>query len=183
MPPSAAAIANRTPHPAGPSPRTATARAIASTPPTCAQKMTRSEPSVRLTSGPTKSPTPHARLAPNASRRGPKPRLCDFGAAGGGDRVELVRVVEHRGLGRPRPARIMVGRHAVEELRELARGQSLCALLDQAQAEVDVTEEPALVRDRERRAARQLDRTAGVVEERRGEQQVGPQARVQLRGL
>src|SRR5437867_13019485 len=55
--------------------------------------------------------------------------------------------------------------------------------LDQAQAEVHVTEQAALLGRRERRPARELDRASGIVEQRSGDQELASQARVKLGGL
>ena len=81
----------------------------------------------------------------------------------GGDRVELVRVVEHGGLGRPRAARVVMHGHGVEQLGPHLDLQRRRALLDQPQAEMDVAEQPALVRRAERRPALELERPADVM--------------------
>ena len=58
------------------------------------------------------------------------------------------------------------------------------ALVDQPEPELDVTEQPALVGRRVNAGpAAELEHAADVVDERRGEQQVGSQPRMQLRGL
>ena len=91
-------------------------------------------------------------------RGGSASSLRRFDRPRSGDRVELVRVVEDCRLGRPRSARVVVDRDAMEELGELRSLQSLSALLDQPQAEMHVAEQAALVGRRERRPARQLER-------------------------
>ena len=68
MPDSAAGIASSTAQSSGGFARTAAAIAIDASPPICAHSSTRSVPDVRACHGPTKSATPHARLAPSASR-------------------------------------------------------------------------------------------------------------------
>ena len=72
---------------------------------------------------------------------------------------------------------------AVEQLGPLRGGEALGALLDQPQPEVDVPEQPALVGRRERRPARELDRTPDIVDERRRQHELGAQARMELRRL
>ena len=111
-----AGIASSTVASCGASPWISTASAIASSPATCAVKSTRSAPSVRPLSGPKKSAKPHARLARECERRaysGIGPRR--------GDGVELVRVVERRGLGGARRAQVVVHRDGVQQLRGSAR--------------------------------------------------------------
>ena len=93
-----------------------------------------------------------------------------------------------RGRARPpRPCAPRCGRGATATAcrSSAARRASrpLGALLDQAQAEVDVAEQAALLGRPERRPALELARAADVVEERGGEQQVGAQPRVELAGL
>ena len=62
----------------------------------------------------------------------------------------------------------------MEELGAGVGVERVRALLDQADAEVDVAEEAALGGLAEARARLELDRAADVVEERGGEEQVGP---------
>ena len=57
------------------------------------------------------------------------------------------------------------------------------AFLDHPQAEVDVTEQPALLGTAERGPALELERPAQVVEQRSRKHQIGAQTRMQLRGL
>ena len=61
--------------------------------------------------------------------------------------------------------------------------QSVGALLDEPQPEVDVTEQPTLVGRPERRPAPELAHPPDVVEQRGGEQEIAAQALVQLRRL
>ena len=100
-----------------------------------------------------------------------------------GDRVELVRVIEHRRLRRAARARIVVRADRVQELGAQRRLQVGGAILDEAQAEMDVAEEGSFLRRPEERCAAELDLPAEVVEERRGEQEIRPQARMELRRL
>ena len=60
-----------------------------------------------------------------------------------------------------------------------AVGHGLGALLDQAQAQMDVAEQAPLGRGSEGGAAGQLDGAADVVQERRSDQQIRAQAREQ----
>ena len=69
----------------------------------------------------------------------------------------------------------------MEELCELACGETLGMILDQPQAEMHVAEQTTLVGRGECRPAAQLDRAAGVVNERSCQEQVGPEARMKLR--
>src|SRR5207247_5661428 len=78
---------------------------------------------------------------------------------------------------------VVVGGDRVEQLREHVAVDAVRAFLDQAQAEMHVTEEPTLGGRREGGPATELERPADVVEERGGEQQIGAQARVELSGL
>ena len=97
------------------------------------------------------------------------------------DRVELVRVVEDGGLCRPRGPGVVVRADGVQNLGEDAAVEPVGALLDQAQAEVDVAEELALGGREEERAAVELADAPDIVEKRGGEKQVRAQARVELR--
>jgi hypothetical protein len=71
----------------------------------------------------------------------------------------------------------------VQELDPNARLQWRRSLLDQAQAQVHVAEQFALVGRPEYGPTRQLDRTAHVVEQRGSKQEIGPKARMELRNL
>ena len=70
----------------------------------------------------------------------------------GSDCVELIRVVQDSRLGGLGGSELVMHSDRVQELRTDLGFECGGAVFDQAQAEVDVTEEPALVRDRERRA-------------------------------
>src|SRR5439155_11067557 len=86
--------------------------------------------------------------------------------AGRGDRVELVRVVEDGGFGRARRACVVVACDRVEQLRTDVRLEGRGAILDEPQAEMDVAEQPALVGLAGDGSAAELERPAGVVDER-----------------
>ncbi len=90
---------------------------------------------------------------------------------------------EDGGLGRPRPARVMVDRDGVEELRSQLGGEAPGAFFDEPKAEMDVPQEGALDRGGEERAGAELSRSAGVVEKRRRDEQVATQAPVELARL
>ena len=92
-------------------------------------------------------------------------------------------MVQHGRLGRAGPARVVVHRDAVQQLGELRRGQALRALLDQPEPEVHVTEQPPFGSRGEGRPRPELECAPDVVDERRGEQQVTAEPRVQLRRL
>ena len=68
-----------------------------------------------------------------------------------------------------------LGAHTLVELRR--------SLLDEPQAEMDVTEQPALLGDLEPRAGLQLARAADVVQQRCAEQEVRAQPRMKLHEL
>jgi hypothetical protein len=89
-------------------------------------------------------------------------------------------VVEDRGLGRPRSARVVVHRDRVEQLGPCVDVECSGALLDEAQREVNMPEELPLRCRRERGSRRELSRPAGIVQQRRGEEQVRAQARMKL---
>ena len=92
-------------------------------------------------------------------------------------------MVEDCRLSRTSGAGVVMRSHSVEELRPdtgLERGSPF---LDQAQAEVHVPEQPALLRGAEDRAAGQLDGPPDVVEQGRREQEVGTQPRMELSDL
>src|SRR6266540_6388450 len=97
----------------------------------------------------------------------PEPELPLLDRAGGRDGVELVRVEEHRRLGRSRAAELVVDGDRMKQLCPRPCLQSTGPLLDQAQAEVNVAEQPPLVGLPERRAPLQLAGPADVVEQRR----------------
>ena len=97
--------------------------------------------------------------------------------------VELVRVVEDGGLGGLRRRAVVVARDGVEQLGEDRRVEVVGALLEHSQSEVHVTEQLPFVGLPEGRARAELANPADVVQERRGEQQVVAEARVELRRL
>ena len=83
---------------------------------------------------------------------------------GRGLRVELVRVVEHGRLGGARRLPVVVCGDRVEELGANRGVETGGPLLDQAQAEMDVTEQAPLLRRAERGPAAELERAADVVQ-------------------
>jgi hypothetical protein len=87
---------------------------------------------------------------------------------------------ENGRLGRAGGPEVMVRGHRVEQLGEDGPGHPARAILDQAQAEMDMAEEFAFVRGQEERAAVELAGPADVVQERRGDEQVAAQAWVEL---
>jgi ribosomal protein S18 acetylase RimI-like enzyme len=91
--------------------------------------------------------------------------------------------MEHRRLGRPRRVPIVMDRDRMQELRSHVGVQRRSTLLDQAQAQVDVAEEASFLGRPKRRRSPQLADPTDVVQQRRGEQQVGAKPRVQLRRL
>ena len=97
-----------------------------------------------------------------------------------GLRVELVRVVEHGRLGGSGGRAVVVARNRVQQLGEDSRIEVASAFLDRPQAEVDVSEKPAFVRRPERRAWAELADPAEVVQERRGEDDVVAEPRMEL---
>ena len=92
----------------------------------------------------------------------------------------LVRVVEDGRLGGAGRVAVVVSRDGVQQLGPGRGLERLAPLLDQPQAEVDVAEQLPLGSRPEGRAAAELARAAHVVEERRGEEQVGAQAWMEL---
>ena len=92
-------------------------------------------------------------------------------------------MVEDGGFGRPRRRAVVMARDRVEELGEDGGIEVARAFLDHPEAEVDVSEESPLLRLPERRPAAELPDAAHVVQERRGEQEVVAQTRVELRRL
>jgi hypothetical protein len=101
----------------------------------------------------------------------------------GGDRVELVRVIEDSGLGGPGRAGVVMRRHCVQQFGSNCRLENDGTLFDQPQAEVYVPEEPSLIGLPERGASLELAGATDVMEQRRCNQEICPQARVQLRCL
>jgi uncharacterized protein (DUF1015 family) len=92
-------------------------------------------------------------------------------------------VVENGRLGRARRAGVVMGADRVQELCSDGGLERRGALLDQAQAKVDVSEQPTLFGGAEGRPTGELDRTSDVVEQRGGEQEIGAQARMELSDL
>ena len=125
-----------------------------------------------------------SRRCPRAPpRRAPVPRLSWEllpDGPGRGLRVELVRVVEHGGLRGAGRLPVVMDGDRVQELRPnrgIERGGSL---LDQAQAEMDVTEQAPLLRRAKRRPAAELEGAPDVVQQRGGGEEVAAQARMEL---
>src|SRR5215218_4623688 len=169
MPPRPAPTANAIP----PVPGVASARAAARTttaasPATCDTAITVNVGSRRALTPPRKSPTPHDRLAARASVMAIT-RWRSLHGPGGGDRVELIRVVEDGRLRRPGGAGVVVARDRVQKLGARLRVEAASALVDQAQAEVDVSEQAPLPGRPEHGSGRQLAGSSDVVDERGGE--------------
>ena len=114
VPPSAAAIANRTAQPAGPSPRIATAIAIASS-----AADLRPEEDAQRAERAADQRADEVGDAPREARAEREQERRSIDPAGRCDRVELVRVVQHGRLGGAGGARVVVHGDAVEELCEL----------------------------------------------------------------
>jgi hypothetical protein len=120
-------------------------------------------------------------------------RICVFRRSSGGarlvdgprsgDRVKLVRVVQHRRLGGSSGAGIVMNRYGVKQLRSNLCFHRRGPFLDQPKAEVDMTEQSALLGRAEGGPALELVRPPNVVQESRREHEVGAQARMQLEGL
>ena len=104
--------------------------------------------------------------------------------------VERVEPVQRQRFGEREPPlrggiRSVMGQYTVRE-RESARVVEpglQRMLVDDAQAELDVTEHPALVADRDLSAQGQLTRATEVVDKRRAEQQILVEPRMQRAGL
>src|SRR4029079_19508249 len=92
--------------------------------------------------------TTRARLLRSSGRRIHRPSSRD--------RVELIGVIQDGRFCRLRGTRLVVGADGVQNLGEKCVVESLGTLLDQAQAEVDVTEELAFGGREEERAAVEL---------------------------
>ena len=102
--------------------------------------------------------------------------------------VEGVEAVERERLGRAEAAarrgvRPVVAEHAVQQRDAAVGGELGHARLEQLLAEHDVPEQPALVGQPDLGAVGELARLAEVVDDRRGDQQVGVEPRVQLARL
>ena len=114
-------------------------------------------------------------------RRHPGSVVAD--GAGGGLRVQLVRVVEDSRLGRSGCLPVVVGGDRVQELGAHRGVETPRPLLHEPEPEVDVPEQPPLLRLTERGAALELPRPAHVVQKRGREQEIATEPRVQLRRL
>src|SRR5262249_20915493 len=100
-----------------------------------------------------------------------------------GDRVELVRVVQDGrlgGLGRPG---VVVGGDRMKQLRTRGRVERLGPLFDQPRAQVDVAEQAPLGGLPEARGRLELDGAAQVVEQGRGEDEIGAEPWMKLAEL
>ena len=82
-------------------------------------------------------------------------------------------MVQNRCFGSAGGARVVMRGDAVQELGLLRGGQTLRVLLDQAQAEVHVTEEASFVPGGERRPAAELERAPDVVQKGGGDEGFG----------
>ena len=89
-------------------------------------------------------------------------------------------MVEHGGLGGAGRLPVVVHRDRMQELGANRGVESGGSLLDQAQAEMDVTEQAPLLRRAKRRPAAELEGAADVVQERGGGEEVAAQARMEL---
>jgi Protein of unknown function (DUF1015) len=92
-------------------------------------------------------------------------------------------VVENGRFSRPRGAGVVMDGDRVEELGEYVPGHAVRALLDQAEAQVDVAEELALVGGEEERPAVELAEAPHVMEECCGHEEVASQALMELGGV
>jgi len=92
-------------------------------------------------------------------------------------------VVQHGCLGGAGRACVVMGADRVQELRADVGVEGHRPRLDEAQPEVHMTEQLSLGRLRERRSRDELGRPPHVVQDRRGEEQIGTQSRMELRGL
>ncbi len=85
-------------------------------------------------------------------------------------------MVEDSRLRRPGSAGVVVRRDRVQDLCEEGRVEPRRPLLDEAKPEMDVAEQLPLGGGEEERPAVQLAHAPGVVQERRGDNEVGAQA-------
>ena len=92
-------------------------------------------------------------------------------------------MVEDGSLGRPCGAGVVVQRDAMEELRTRGPVELRSVLLDQAQSEMDVSEQAPLVGRAERGRRAELEGPARVVEQRGCKQEIGSETRMELRDL
>ena len=92
-------------------------------------------------------------------------------------------MIQHGGLGGARSLPVVMDGNGVEQLGPNLGVEARRPLLDQAQAEMDVSEQAPFLGLAECRTAAELDRAADVVQQRRGDQEVVTQSRVELRRL
>ena len=100
-----------------------------------------------------------------------------------GLRVELVRVVQNRRFRRARSGTVVVRCYRMEKLGEGRWIEIPGPFLDHAHAQMDVAEQPTLLRLSKCRPSSELASPAHVVQKRTSEQEIAAQAWVQLRGL
>lgn len=108
---------------------TPAAFAIAARANVCETAITVTTGSVPLSTSPRKSPTSQARLAVSAKAADGTEKLLGDGSRRG-DRVELVRVIEDRRLGRSRCPHVVMAGDGVQELRPRWRVERVRPLLD-----------------------------------------------------
>ena len=92
-------------------------------------------------------------------------------------------MIEDGSLGRACRSAVVVRSDRVQELGADGGLERRGALFDQAQAEVHVPEQPPLLGRAEGRPARELDGASDVVQQRRRQQEVGAQPRMELGDL
>ena len=99
------------------------------------------------------------------------------------DGVELIYVVQHGGLGGPGGTGLVVRADRVQELGPSVGVERNRSRLDEAETEVHMTEQLSLRRRRERGPGDELRGASDVVQDRRRDEQVRPQTRMELRRL
>ena len=92
-------------------------------------------------------------------------------------------MVEDGRLGGARPPCVVMRSDRVQKLCENVRLETAGLLFDQAQSEMNVTEEATFGSWQEEGSAVELPHAADVVEESGGEQEIGAEARMELRGV
>lgn len=92
-------------------------------------------------------------------------------------------MVQNGSLGRAGRWAVVVTGDCVEELGEDGRVEIPSALLDHPQSQVHVSEQAPFLGLAKGRGATELANAADVVQERCCQEQIGPQARMELRGL
>src|SRR5215207_11054236 len=102
--------------------------------------------------------------------------------------TEGVEAIERERLRRgelPRGRRVcaVVGEEAVQEREQLVLVDAAGVALDDPRAELEVTEQPALLTQADLRAVGELLGAAEVVDDRRGDEDVAVEARVELARL